>query len=87
MCEVNGIDLHQIGEIDEHKLMITLLYGAYVSDCRYNAKKERYDLKYIYEVFKKLTNEQTAMLQKAILESRLLGKTMTEWAEEGEKKK
>jgi hypothetical protein len=87
MCEVNKIELHQIGDIQEKVLLVTLIYSAYVSDCRYRAKRERYTLDDIYNVFKKLTVEEVDQLKIAIANSRLLGKTMLEWADEGEKKK
>jgi hypothetical protein len=85
MCEVNNIEFHQIQELQERVLLITLIYGAYVSDCRYNAKREKYTLKDMYEIFKKLSQENIDELKLAIYNSRLLGKTMAEWADEGEK--
>lgn len=85
MCEVNSIEFHQISELQERVLLITLIYGAYVSDCRYNAKREKYSLKHMYEVFKRLPQKDVDELKMAIYNSRLLGKTMLEWAEEGEK--
>jgi len=88
MCEVNKIQLHEIGNLQEKVLMVTLIYGAYVSDCRYRAKKERYTLDNIYSVFKKLTVDEVDQLKIAIANSRLLGKTMLEWADEaGDEKK
>lgn len=89
MCEVNKIELHEIGKLDEKVLLVTLIYAAYVSDCRFRAKKEVYTLDNIYTVFKKLTVEEVDNLKIAIANSRLLGKTMLEWADEdgGDEKK
>jgi hypothetical protein len=83
MCEVNKIELHQIGELDEKLLLVTLIYAAYVSDCRYRAKRERYTLDDIYKLFKRLSVDELDQLKIAIANSRLLGKTMLEWADEG----
>ena len=87
MCEINNIEFHEIQNLHEHTLLVTLVYGAYVSYCREKAKKEKYDLKGFYELWKKLTQEQIEELKRAIVDSRLLGKTMREWAGEEEEKK
>ncbi len=87
MCDLNKIELGDIGTLNEKTLMVTLIYAAYVSDCRHRAKKERYSLDQIYSVFKKLTVDEVDQLKVAIANSRLLGKTMLEWADEGTEKK
>ena len=89
MCEVNGIEFHQIGELQEDVMLVTLCYGAYVSNCRFNARKENLTLDAFYKLYKKFTLLQVDELKMAIYKSKLLGKTMQEWAEvaETEKKK
>ena len=89
MCEVNGIEFHQIGELQEDVMLVTLCYGAYVSNCRFNALKEKLTLDAFYKLYKKFTLLQVDELKMAIYKSKLLGKTMQEWAEvaETEKKK
>ena len=87
MCEVNGIEFHQIAELQEDALLVTLCYGAYVSNCRFNARKEKLSLDAFYKLYKKLTLSQVDELKLAIYQSRLLGKTMAEWAEVTEEKK
>ena len=89
MCEVNGIELHEIGKLDEKVLLVTLIYTAYISDCRFRAKRERYTLDDIYKMLKRLTVDEVDQLKIAIANSRLLGKTMLEWADEsgGDEKK
>lgn len=87
MCEVNGIEFHQIGDLPESKLMITLMFGAYVSQCRATARLERYGIKEFYNIWLKLRMQDVEKIKAAIIKSRVLGKSIEEWKGEGEKKK
>ncbi len=86
-CEALGIELHQMGEVDERKLLISLIFGAYVSNCRYNARRERYDLAAIYKMFSKFSIGDVDKLKMAMLKGRIMGKTVLEWSAESEAQK
>jgi hypothetical protein len=79
-CEVLNIELHQLNQVDERKLLIAVMFGAYVSNCRANAQREKYNLKDIYTMFARLTVAELDNLKEAMLKSRVLGKTLLEWA-------
>jgi hypothetical protein len=73
---------------DEKKLLIAWIYGAYVSDCRFNAKRERYTLEQVYKMFARMRTSDVEKIKLAMLNSRIMGKSTLEWAKaaEGEKK-
>lgn len=89
MCDALGIELHDIGKVEEKKLLVYMIYGAYVSHCRYTVRRERYTVTDIYKMFAKMTVEDVERIKLAMLQSRILGKTVMEWGlqAEGEKKK
>jgi len=88
MCEVNKVDeLHEIAKLDERMLFITLLFAAHVSHCRYSIKRERYNLEDIYKMYMKMQQQTIDELKVAIYKSKVLGKSLEEWAGDGAEKK
>ena len=88
MCEINQIEFHEMHKLPENKFILTLMYGAYVSACRFAGKRERYQITDFYKIWQKLKVEDVEKIKTAIINSRVLGKSVSEWAaDEGEKKK
>ena len=86
MCDINKIDFFQISTLPENKMLFTLMFAAYVSNCRAEAKRERYDLIQFNEIWSRLRVAEVDKIKAAILKSQILGKTIDEWGAEGEKK-
>ena len=85
MCDINKIDFFQISTLPENKMLFTLMFAAYVSNCRAEARRERLDLIQFNEIWMRLRMSDVDKIKAAILKSQILGKTIDEWGE-GEKK-
>ena len=95
LCENNKIELHQLGDIPQDKMFSELIYAAYVS---FNTDKRTgmSGLKLLRPIVSsekligwvdKMNHKDSDMLGEAILNSRVMGKTVTEHAKDAVKKK
>ena len=80
MCEMNEIEFHEISKLPGEVLMNTLIYSAYVSNQRYNAKKLRYDPIEFEQVWKQVKHSDVKRIVEAIETSKIFGKTTEQWA-------
>lgn len=89
-CEKNGVDFDQIETIPDEVFLLSLLYGAYWSHQAHIDKRRKHNILYISKVYRwYYINNPGALqeLQKAISESKIMGKSVAEWNQAGEKKK
>lgn len=86
LCEMNGIEIHQLGELSQEKMMADLIYSAYVSYCTSKLKKVKFTYEQFGGIIDKMNKGQTEQLGKEILQSRVMGKAIGDYAEKKKQK-
>jgi len=90
MCELSGVEFDEMEKLNETQLVMSWMYGAYLSGCSNAYRKPKYNFNYIARVYRwYYVNNPKALevLKDAMLKSKLLGKTVAEWGQVNEKKK
>jgi hypothetical protein len=95
LCKANGIELWQIGDIPQDKMFADLIYSAYVSfntDKRMNMSGFKLLRKLVSSeklagYVDKMNHKDTELIGNEILKSKVFGKSVTDWAVEGNKAK
>jgi hypothetical protein len=94
MAELNGREIHQLDDLNEQQLVLSWIYAAYISGCAAHYQKPRYDFSYIVKVYRYYYVHDARVideLKSAIMNSRLMGKSVEEWyvetTETGDEKK
>ena len=90
MCEVAGVEFHELDKLNERQLFLTWMYGAYLSACAYGFKKPRYSAEYITRLYRWYYVNDVGTLDaiREVMErSKILDKEVKEWARQSEKKK
>lgn len=91
ICELNGIELDEMDKLTEQHIFLSWMYAAYLSDCAYNYRKPRHGFDYIAKIYRwYYVNDEKGIerLKTAMLQSKLVGKEVAEWADQaGDEKK
>ena len=87
LCEANGIELHQLGELTQEKMFADLIYASAVSYLKDKGKEVRFTKEQLGEWLDKMNHKDSELLGVAILKSKVFGKTVTEHAKDAVKKK
>lgn len=89
VCEINGIEFDQLGELHEQHLFVSLMFSGYWSHQAHVDGRQKHDFGYISKVYKwYYVNDYKALakVSEAIEKSKIMGKTLEEW-KGAEKKK
>jgi hypothetical protein len=90
MCELNGREFWELGDMPEEHIALSWIYGAYLSACANEFKRPRYDFNYINRVYRwYYVNDYKVIAEwkQAIQKSKLMGRSIEEWEEVGSEKK
>jgi len=87
VCEINNIELHQLGDIDQQKLFADIIYSGYVSYCTHNRKRAKYSIEQLADIVDRMTKRQSEELVDGFMKSKVFGKTVKEHADGEAKKK
>lgn len=87
VCEANGIEPHQLGNLAQDKLVSDLVYSAYVSYCTRERKKVKYNIDQLSDIMDKMTKSQSDQMAEEILRSKVFGKPISDWSEDKKKAK
>ena len=83
LCEANGIELHQLGELSQDKMFADLIYASAISYLKDKGKKVRFTKEQLGEWMDKMNHKDSELLGSAILKSKVFGKTVSEHAKDG----
>jgi len=82
MAELNGREIHQLDDLNEQQLVLSWIYAAYLRACMERYDRPRYDFNYILKVYRYYYVHDARVideLKAAIMQSRLMGKSVEEW--------
>ena len=80
-CEHNNIELHQLGEIPQEKMFSEIIYAAAISYSKDKGRKIRFTQSQLDGWIDKMNHKDSELLGNAILNSKVMGKTVAEHAE------
>ena len=86
LCEMNDIEINQLGDLPQDKMFSDLIYCGYKSYCIRNRKRVMATPERLAEWVDKMTKGQAEELGKEIIKSKVLGKTVREWGDTVKKK-
>ena len=90
VCEILGIEFHEMEKLKDVQLIPVWMYAAYLSERSYRYKKPLYGYTHIEKMYRwyYVNDIETLQeMQNAMMTTKILGKTMQEWGNAGEKKK
>lgn len=87
LCEMNDLELHQLGDIPQEKMLADFTYAAAVSYLTHRRKKVKFTKDELGDWLDKMNRKDSELLALEILNSKVFGKTVSEHAAEAVKKK
>ena len=83
VCKMHDIEITELNTIDNEVLVYDLFYAAAVSYCKDHGKKVSFDKNKLLGWIDKLSKFELDRLQAEFKQSRIFGKTMEQWGEQG----
>ncbi len=86
VCDMNGKELHEMGDIPQEQLLTDMLFASYKSYCVEHQKGVRYSRKQATGWGDNMTNKDAKRFVDTMMRAKLFGKSVSEWGEQSKKK-
>jgi len=87
LCEKNGIDIHELGNLPHEKMFSDLIYSAACSYLKDKGKKLKFTQEQLDGWIDKMNHKDSASLGDAIMKSKVFGKSVEDYAKDARVKK
>lgn len=86
VCDLNGKELHEMGDIGQEQLLTDMLYAAYKSYCIAHNQRVKYPKSLTKRWADEMTNRDAKRFVDVMLSSKMFGKSVSEWGEQQKKR-
>jgi hypothetical protein len=90
MCELSGIEIHEMDKLTADQKAMAWIYAAYLSHCANVYQKPKYGYRFFDKFYRHLyvNDYQTLqLLTKTMIQTQFMGKSLEQHAKDDEKKK